>query len=417
MNLKVTVESIDAASEAIKGVAKRTPLQFNQRLSELYNARVYFKREDLQEVRSYKIRGAYNLMSSLSQEEKQKGIVCASAGNHAQGVSFSANHLKIKAKIFMPAISPLQKIQRVRQFGGEWAEIELTGNTFDESYEAATKYCKDNEMVFVHPFNDERTMSGQGTVGKEVLEQLDDEKLDVMICPIGGGGLVSGVGTYLDTKSPHTKLIGVEPKGAPTMFEAIKHKKVITLSTIDTFVDGAAVKTVGEKTYEIASKLVDTVLLSDEGNVCTTMIDLYQNEGIVAEPAGALSISALNQLTDEIKGKTVVCILSGGNNDMMRYPEVVEKSLVYLGLKHYFLVEFAQKPGQLKKFLNRVLGPTDDIVLFEYTKKTSKERGPALIGIELQNKEDLHPLIDRMKKAGIKYTKIQANDPLYSFVL
>lgn len=421
MKFQVTVQTIDQAARRLEDVVKKTPLQYNKRLSQLYNAQIFLKREDLQEVRSYKIRGAYNLMRSLTEAEKKRGVVCASAGNHAQGVAFSASRLQIKAIIFMPAITPLQKINKVKHFGGKWVEVKLVGQTYDESSDKAKAYCKEKKMVFVHPFDDERTISGQGTVGKEILEQLKEKdgnpQLNIVICPIGGGGLVSGVGTYIKAKQPSVKVIGCEPKGAPTLYESLKQNKLVTLPTIDTFVDGAAVKRAGEKTFQIAREILDKDLLADEGKVCTTMIELYQNEGIVTEPAGALSLSVLEEIKEEIKGKTVVCVLSGGNNDILRYPEIMEKSLVYRGLKHYFLVQFAQKPGQLRQFLNHVLGPTDDIVLFEYMKKNSKEQGPALIGIELAKKEDVKPLLANMDKYEIRYTKITTDDPLYGFIL
>ena len=416
INPGVTVKTIEEANKRLKGVVKKTPLQFSKRLSKLYKARVYFKREDLQEVRSYKIRGAYNLMSSLANSEKEKGVVCASAGNHAQGVAFGASMLKVRGTIFMPVTTPLQKVSRVKQFGGRWVKVELVGTTYDESSTAAKDYCKKIGAVFVHPFDDERVISGQGTVGKEIFDQAG-EKLDYVLCPVGGGGLISGVGTYLKTKVKDAKLVGVEPKGATGMYQSLKNGKVITLESIDPFVDGVAVRTVGNKTFEISSKLVDQMLLVDEGKVCTTMIDLYQNEGIVTEPAGALSIAALDNLAGKIEGKTVVCILSGGNNDILRYPEIMEKSLVYQGRKHYFIVEFAQKPGQLKKFVNSVLDSTDDIVRFEYIKKNSKETGPALVGVELAKKEDFQPLINRMDRLGIKYTVITSKDVLYSYLI
>lgn len=414
--MKVTIQTIEEASKALEKVVRRTPLQFNKRLSDQYKCNVYVKREDLQDVRSYKIRGAYNLMNSLTDAEKARGVVCASAGNHAQGVAMSASLLKIKAVIFMPVITPLQKINKVKHFGKDWVKVKLVGQVYDESARAAHKYCEENNQTFVHPFNDPRTISGQGTVGKEIFEQLEGG-LDYVICPIGGGGLISGVGTYLKAKNSSVKIIGVEPRGAPAMHKSFKEKKVVTLEEIDTFVDGAAVTTVGELSYKIASKITEKILLSEEGKVCSSMIDLYQNEGIIAEPAGALSISVLDELEKEIIGKTVVCVLSGGNNDILRYPEVMEKSLVYKGLKHYFLIEFAQKPGQLKDFLNHALGPSDDIVLFEYVKRNSREKGPALIGVELTKKTDLPMLLDRMDKLQLRYTKITSTDPLYGFIL
>lgn len=413
---QVTTQTIDSAAKTLEKVVKKTPLQYNKRLSDLYGAKIYLKREDLQDIRSYKIRGAYNLMSSLSPKEKSKGVVTASAGNHAQGVAMSANLLKVKATIFMPIITPLQKIDKVKHFGRDWISIKLVGQVYDEASKAAHDFCAEFDQTYVHPFNDPRTISGQGTVGKEILEQLNTNP-DFIFCPIGGGGLISGVGTYVKTKFPKAKIIGVEPKGAPAMHEAFKQKKIVTLSQIDTFVDGAAVTTVGDLTLKIASSITDTVILSEEGKICSTMVDLYQQDGIIAEPAGALSISVLDEFAKKIKGKTVVCVLSGGNNDILRYPEIMEKSLVYKGLKHYFLIEFAQQPGQLKQFLNHALGPRDDIVLFEYIKRNSREKGPALIGVELSKKEDFSTLLDRMDKLQLRYTKITSADPLYGFIL
>lgn len=412
----VTLQTIEEAAKRINGIAKNTPLQLNKRLSDLFKAKVYIKREDLQKVRSYKIRGSYNLMKSLTEEEKKRGVVCASAGNHAQGVAFSANALKIRATIFMPVKTPLQKISRVKHFGEKWVDVRLVGNTYDESYQEALKLCKEKNAIFVHPFDDERVIAGQGTVGKEIYDELGSN-IDYIICPIGGGGLISGVGTYLAQKIKHIKILGAEPQGAPSMYEALKQGKPTTLPTIDTFVDGAAVKRVGEKTYAIVKNIAKEVILVPEGKVCATMIDLYQNEGIVAEPAGALSISALDFIKKKIKGKTIVCILSGGNNDILRYPEIMEKSLVYQGKKHYFLIEFAQKPGQLRQFVDKALGPTDDIVRFEYIKKSAKETRPALVGIEQEKKEDFDKLIKKMSVLGVNYKIITSSDILYSYLI
>lgn len=416
MKNPVSLQSINEASLRLNGIVKNTPLQLSKRLSSKFGAKIYLKREDLQEVRSYKIRGAYNLMKSLTDKEKKRSVVCASAGNHAQGVALSCAALKIHGTIFMPTVTPLQKINRVKHFGDGWVDIRLVGANFDESSKAALEFAKKQNSVFVHPFDDARVISGQGTIGKEIFDELGDS-VDFIICPVGGGGLISGVGTYLKEKSKKIKLVGVEAKGAPGMEQSIKAGKVVTLGKIDPFVDGVAVKTVGTNTFQIASKLVDQMVIVAEGKVCTTMIELYQNEGIVAEPAGALSISALDDLSDKIKGKNVVCILSGGNNDILRYPEITERSLVYRGLKHYFLIEFAQKPGQLKKLVNHALGPTDDIVRFEYIKKSSKETGPALVGIELSKKEDLKPLLKKMASLDIRYQVITSNDPLYSYLI
>jgi len=412
----ITKKEIDKAAGRLKGVSQETPLQFSKRLSKLYGAKIYFKREDLQEVRSFKIRGAYNKMASLSSEEKARGIVCASAGNHAQGVAYSCNALKVKGTIFMPVVTPMQKIDKVRQFGDGYVDIKLVGTTFDDASVASRIFEKEQNAVYVHPFDDPYTIAGQGTVGKEIYDQLDG-KVDFVLATIGGGGMISGVSTYLKEKREEIKIIGVEPTGAASMHESLKQNKVVTLDKIDTFVDGAAVRRVGDTTFKIVKKNVEKVLLVSEGKDCTTMIELYQNEGIVAEPAGALPVAALDQIAREIKRKTVVCILSGGNNDILRYPEIMEKSLVYQGRKHYFLIEFAQKPGQLKRMLDEALGPNDDIVRFEYMKKTNKEKAPALVGFELLDKKDLKPLMERMDAIELKYTKLSEKDMLYEYLV
>ena len=403
------------AYENIKDIIRKTPLEFNKRLSEKYSANIYIKREDLQEVRSYKIRGAYNLISSLSEEEKRRGVVCASAGNHAQGFAYSCSLLKIKGVVFMPEVTPKQKINKVRTFGGSFIEIKLIGKTFDESFVKAKEYCGKQDMVLVHPFDDNRTIAGQGTVAVEILNELNN--VNFIICPIGGGGLISGVSTYGKFINSNIKIIGVDPLGAAKMDNAIKNGAPIILDKIDTFIDGAAVRKAGDLTYKIISEKVDQIVLAPEGKVCTTMIELYQNDGIIAEPAGAMSICALDLVKEEIKGKTVVCILSGGNNDISRYPEIMERSLRYEGLKHYFIIEFTQTPGELKRFVENALNSDDDITRFEYIKKTNKESGPALVGIELSKKENYELLLKRMDSLGIKYQEITEDSILYTFLV
>jgi len=416
MKKNLTKKLVEEAYKRLKDVITLTPLQLNARLSEKYKARVYLKREDLQIVRSYKIRGAYNRISLLDKNERARGVVCASAGNHAQGVAFSCKTLKVKGTIYMPKNTPKQKIDRVRVFGGKWIDMELVGDTFDEASKYAKSYCDKNNKVFIHPFDDVFVMAGQGTVGLEIMEQLKDIP-DYVVIPVGGGGLLAGVSTYIKSQTNHTQMIGVEPKGAASMSLALKSDKPIALEHIDKFIDGAAVKTVGELTFEITKKLVDNLFLVDEGRVCEEMISMYQSDGIVTEPAGALSVSALDKLKDEIKGKTVVCVISGGNNDISRYSEVIDKSLIYKGLKHYFVIEFSQRPGMLRVFLNNALGPNDDITLFEYTKKNNKETGPALVGIELQDKNDLRPLLDRMNKIGMEYKILEKDSLVYKFLI
>lgn len=414
--LTVTKQLIDEAAKNLEGIAKNTSLRYVPRLSDLYDAEIYLKREDLQPVRSFKIRGAYNKMLLLKDEEKKKGVVCASAGNHAQGVAWSCTYLKIKGVIFMPSITPNQKISKVRKFAGDYAEIRLIGETFDDAFAASKKYEEETGATYIHAFNDPLTIAGQGTVGKEIYEGMK-ENVDVVISCVGGGGLLAGVATYLKESDSSIRVFGSEPEGAAAMFQSLKHDKVMILPEIDTFVDGAALKSVGELSFQLTKRNAERIVLIPEGKICSDMISLYQEEGIIAEPAGTLAVSALEQLKDEIKGKRVVAIISGGNNDIMRYPEVLERSLVYEGLKHYFIIEFAQKPGQLKVFLEDVIGKDDDIVLFEYMKKNNKEKGPALVGIELTRKEDLEPLVKRMKQAGIQHRKITPDDMIYNHLI
>jgi len=414
--MSITKKDIENAAKRLSGVANKTPLQKSTRLSKKYNATIYIKREDLQEVRSFKIRGAYNKMSHLSDKEKKKGIVCASAGNHAQGVAWSCNALKVHGTIFMPVVTPNQKIDKVKQFGDGYVDIKLVGSTFDEASTASRAFEKKTGAVYIHPFNDPLTIAGQGTIGKEIVEQLGS-KIDYVFVCIGGGGLISGISTYMKGVDASTNIVGVEPTGAACMHESLKQNKVVTLKKIDTFVDGTAVATPGDLTFEIVKKNVEEILLVPEGKDCITMVELYQNEGIVAEPAGALSVSALDFMVEKLKGKTAVCILSGGNNDILRYPEIMEKSLVYQGRKHYFIIEFAQKPGQLKRMLDEALGPNDDIVRFEYMKKTEKEKAPALVGFELRSKEDLKPLMKRMDAIELKYTKLSEKQMLYQYLV
>jgi threonine dehydratase len=412
--MPVSLQEIYQATERLRGVAKNTPLQKNDRLSEKYNAEIYFKREDLQAVRSFKIRGAYNLISSLSDEEKSRGVVCASAGNHAQGVAFSCSNLGVNGVIFMPIVTPNQKINKVKVFGEGKVEIKLVGNNYDESSKAAKAYCEENKMVYVHPYNDPRTIAGQGTIALEISQEL---KPDIMVVAIGGGGLISGVGSFFKQTKPDTKIIGVEPTGAASMYESFKKNEIVELKDVDTFCDGVAVKKTEDFVFGVAKEVVNEICVVEEGQVATDMIDLYQNEGIITEPAGALAVSALEKIKDQIIGKKVVCIICGGNNDISRYPEVIERSLVWRGLKHYFLIEFSQKPGQLRHFLDDVLGPEDDITRFEYVKKTNKEKGPAFVGVELSDKNNLQPLLERFSESGITFKQIQTTDLLYELLV
>jgi len=407
--------NINAAADVLKAVALKTPLQFHRKLSDKFKAEIYLKREDLQVVRSYKIRGAYNLIQSLPEAQRKQGVVCASAGNHAQGVAFACKHLDIKGVIYMPAITPKQKINQVRMFGGDNIEIVLIGDTFDECQAHALEYTAEYNMVFIPPFDHLKVIEGQGTVGKEILDELSN--IDYIFLPVGGGGLCAGVGQYFNVFSPQTKIVGVEPQGAPSMTEALKAGKPVILDKIQRFVDGASVKKVGDITFELSRDILSGMLLVPEGKVSSTILQLYNEDAIVAEPAGALSIAALDQFAEKIKGKKVVCILSGGNNDIDRMQEIKERSLLYEGLKHYFIVRFAQRPGALKEFVNDILGPNDDIVRFEFIQKNNKESGPALIGIEVKSKDDFDSLIARMDSHKLNYTLVNQNENLFEYLV
>jgi threonine dehydratase len=406
---------INGAYETLKQVVLKTPLQYHRKLSEKFKAEIYLKREDLQVVRSYKLRGAFNLIQSLTKEQRDRGVVCASAGNHAQGVAFACKHLDIKGVIYMPAITAKQKINQVRMFGGANIEIVLIGDTFDECQSHALAFAKEKNIEFIPPFDHLKVIEGQGTVAREIFDELSD--VDLIFIPIGGGGLCAGVGQYLKTHSPNTRIIGVEPAGAPSMKEALKAGKPVVLEKIQRFVDGASVKKVGDITFELCKDMIEDMLLVPEGKVSSTILQLYNEDAIVAEPAGALSIAALDLYKKQIAGKKVVCIVSGGNNDIDRMQEIKERSLLYEGLKHYFIVRFAQRPGALKEFVNHILGPNDDIVRFEFIQKHNKETGPALIGIEVKSREDFHSLIERMDAHKLNYTLVNQNENLFEYLV
>ncbi|MCD8164892.1 MAG: threonine ammonia-lyase IlvA [Bacteroides sp.] len=408
---------IEEAQQRLKGVVMETPLQYIPSLSQQFEANIYLKREDLQVVRSYKLRGAYNMISSLPREVLDKGVVCASAGNHAQGFAFSCNRLGVKGVVFMPKITPRQKIKQTRMFGNGFIEIILTGDTFDDCAEAAKKYTALHDMTFIPPFDDPRIIEGQGTIAKEVLEQAEGKRIDYVFIPVGGGGLCAGVGAYIKQYSPDIKIIAVEPQGAPSLTQALKAGHPITLTHIDKFVDGAAVKRIGDLPYCICSLVVDKVCLVPEGEACSTILKLYNENAIVVEPAGVLSISALNHYREEIKGKNVVCIVSGSNNDIDRMQEIKERSLIFERLKHYFIIRFPQCANALKDFVNKVLGETDDIVRFEYVKKNEKENGPALVGIELETVGDYNKLVGRMLDYGLDFTVLDPDDDLGRYIV
>lgn len=415
-NQLISLDRIAEAQKNLEQTIVHTPLLRNMNYSEAYSANIFFKREDLQLVRSYKLRGAYNKISSLTPAALKRGIACASAGNHAQGVAYSCRKLNIPGKIFMPAPTPSQKIKQVKMFGKEQIEVILEGDTFDDAFEAALLYCEKSGSAFIHPFDDLKVIEGQATVGCEILEDSKD-KIDYLFIPVGGGGLAAGVGTVMRHLSPETKVIGVEPFGAPAMKSSLEKGEVITLDKIDKFVDGAALRKVGTKTFKLCKEVLREVALVNEGKVCTTILQLYNEEAIIVEPAGALSIAVLDQYKDLIRGKNVVCIISGGNNDITRTEEIKERSLLYEGLKHYFIIRFAQRAGALREFLTEALGPTDDIVHFEYYKKTNRERGPALVGIEIEAPSDLEALINRMDQKNIVYEYLNDRADLLQFLI
>ena len=406
-------EEVMQAQIQLNGVVFPTPLAENRNLSEEFQATVLLKREDLQVVRSYKIRGAYNKISTLSDADKTQEIVCASAGNHAQGVAYSCHLLKIKGKIYMPKTTPKQKIKQVQLFGKEYVEIVLTGDTFDDAYTKASEYATENNRPFIPPFDDIKVIAGQGTVGLEILD-VATIAIDYVFVPIGGGGLISGLSTVFKKLSPNTKIIGVEPEGAPSMKTALTDGTNTRLENIDKFVDGAAVKQVGSLNFEICKNNIDDIILVPEGKVCTTILRLYNEEAMVVEPAGALSIAALDFYKDKIKGKTVVCIVSGSNNDIERTAEIKERSLLYEGLMHYFMIQFPQRPGALKEFVNDILGPEDDITYFQFKQKNSRESGPVIVGLELKNRNDVLAIKTRMNNKGFQFNYLNDKEELFA---
>ncbi|MCP9235090.1 threonine ammonia-lyase [Lewinella sp. JB7] len=410
----ISVEEVIKARHQLRGVALETPLMRSTRLSKLYNADIYLKREDLQEVRSYKIRGSYNKMASLSKAERDRGVVCASAGNHAQGLAYACNAMQVNGVIFMPVVTPSQKVRKVRMFGGDYVEVVLIGDTYDDAYSESMRVAQERGLTYVHPFDDPKTIAGQGTVGLEILDAAT-RPVDLVVMAVGGGGLSAGVGSVFRQLSPQTRLIGVEPSGAPAMYDSIRQGKIVTLDKIDSFVDGAAVRRVGTNNFPIVRETFERIELVDEGKVCGVMLDLYNEDGLVVEPAGALSIAVLDQLGD-LSGQHIVCVVSGGNNDITRTPEIQERALMYAGLKHYFIVEFPQRSGALRDFLD-VLGPEDDITHFEYTKKHNRAMGPALVGIQLGARGDFELLLERMDKRKLRYEHLNDQPILFEMLI
>ena len=414
---KPTLEAVEVAAKKLQGIASVTPLVKNNRYSKHFDANIFFKREDLQVVRSYKIRGAYNKIASLSPSQIENEIVCASAGNHAQGVAMSCKLLKIKGSIFMPSPTPNQKIEQVKMFGEDYVDVVLVGDTFDDAYEAAMEQCERLNKTFIHPFNDEKVIEGQATVGLEIFNQANEQHIDYVFVPVGGGGLSAGLSSVFKVLSPKTKIIGVEPKGAPSMLTSIENGRNTTLKFIENFVDGAAVKRVGDLNFDICKSTLNAVAVVDEGKICQTILDLYNKDAIVIEPAGALSLSALEQFKEEIKGKNVVCVISGSNNDITRTAEIKERALLYAQLKHYFIIKFPQRAGALREFVTTILGPEDDITHFEYTKKVNRENDVAVVGLQLKSPDDLQPLITKMKLHNFFGDYLNDKPDLFQFLI
>ena len=416
MRAQVSLENVKKAAILLSDVALKTPLMRNENLAQKFSSDIVLKREDLQQVRSYKIRGAYNKIASLSQNQLNRGVVCASAGNHAQGVAFSCFKLKVKGVVFMPTPTPKQKIEQVKMFGGAFIEIVITGDTFDDASFSAKEYCADNKMSFVHPFDDEKVIEGQATIALEILEQSKDE-IDYLFLPVGGGGVAAGMSSIFNELSPNTKVIGIEPSGAPSMSTSLENGVNVKLDHIDKFVDGASVQRVGDLNFDLCQQYLSGMAIVKEGEVCQTILDLYNKDAIVVEPAGALTIAALNQFKDEIRGKNVVCLVSGSNNDITRTEEIKERALLHANLKHYFIISFPQRAGALKEFVADILGPNDDITHFEYTKKHNRNMGPAVVGVELENSSTLDALQQRMKEKGFFGEYLNDKPDLFQFLV
>ena len=413
---KVDLSEVAAAAKRLENVALCSPLGLNETQSRKYGASVYFKREDLQQVRSYKIRGAYNKISTIPSADLQQGVVCASAGNHAQGVAYSCARKKVKGMIFMPTPTPKQKIAQVKMFGGDYVEVILVGDTFDDASQQARDYCKANAMIFVNPFDDEKVIEGQATIGLEILAQ-SKVGIDYLFVPVGGGGVASGVSSVFKALSPKTKIIGVEPEGAPSMSTSLANGVNTTLDEVEKFVDGASVKRVGDLNFHICKKNLNQMATVHEGKICQTILDMYNQDAIVVEPAGAITVAALDDYSEEIRGKNVVCLVSGSNNDITRTEEIKERALLHAGVKHYFVVRFPQRAGALRDFIDKVLGPNDDITHFEYSKKQSRENAPAVVGIELGSSSELNALIERMKAFKFYGEYLNDKPDLFQFLV
>ena len=411
------ITNAHAAEAAIRDIFAPTPLQRNDHLSQRFDADIWLKREDLSPVRSYKIRGAFNAMRKvLAQTPGQKSFVCASAGNHAQGVAYVCRHFGVNGVIYMPVTTPQQKIDKTRMFGNGSVEIRLVGDYFDDTLASAQAYCAEAGAHFLAPFDDDDVIEGQASVAVEAIEQLGRAP-DMMVLPVGGGGLSSGILSYLKDTAPQTAIRLVEPQGGASLYAAVTEGRRVTLDKVDNFVDGAAVAQIGDRNFHILQGVKRTdILTAPEDRICVTMIEMLNVEGIVLEPAGALSVDVLSDLADQIKGKTVVCVTSGGNFDFERLPEVKERAQRYSGVKKYLILRLPQRPGALKDFLS-ILGPDDDIARFEYLKKSARNFGSVLIGIETRKSENFDRLFAALESQGFAYRDITNDQTLAEFVI
>lgn len=412
----VSAKDIEVAAGVLAKVATKTPLQKSERLSSEVGRPVYLKREDLQICRSFKVRGAYVRMAAMDEDERKAGVVCASAGNHAQGVAYACAHLGIKGTIFLPASTPRQKRKRIATIGGKWVEPVIVAGDFDEANRVAAKAAKEGGKVYVHPYDDPYTIAGQGSIAVDLDSQLPDDT-DMVLIPVGGGGLIAGMATWLKAHRPGIRIVGVESAGAASMKAALQAGNPVSLDRVDSFVDGTAVGRAGDLTYQIVRELVDDIVVVPEGAVCTEMLDLYHSEGVIAEPAGALASAAARNFLPQIPNGSVICLVSGGNNDLSRYAEVTERSGRYEGLRHYFLVTFNQEPGALRSFLNDVLSDGEDIIYFQYTKKNNRDTGPALVGIELPDSTDIKGLRRRMAASPLQVQEIDPSSQIFKILV
>lgn len=412
----VSAKDIEVAAGVLAKVATKTPLQKSDRLSAEVGRPVYLKREDLQICRSFKVRGAYVRMAAMDEDERKAGVVCASAGNHAQGVAYACAHLGIQGTIFLPASTPRQKRKRIATIGGKWVEPVIVAGDFDEANRVAAKAAKEGSKIYVHPYDDPYTIAGQGSIAVDLDSQLPDDT-DMVLIPVGGGGLIAGMATWLKAHRPGIRIVGVESAGAASMKAALEAGNPVSLDRVDSFVDGTAVGRAGDLTYQIVRELVDDIVVVPEGAVCTEMLDLYHSEGVIAEPAGALASAAARNFLPQIPNGSVVCLVSGGNNDLSRYAEVTERSGRYEGLRHYFLVTFNQEPGALRAFLNDVLSEGEDIIYFQYTKKNNRDTGPALVGIELPDPSDIKGLRTRMAASPLQVQEIDPSSQIFKILV